>query len=47
VDKEPQESNLSGSICDTETSRSQQAAGAAELLEQCAFLCRSWKFLPI
>lgn len=37
VGKEPPESNLSGSIYDTETSRSQQAAGAAELLGQRSF----------
>lgn len=37
MDKEPQESNLSDSVCGTETSRSQQVAGAAELLGQRSF----------
>lgn len=37
VDKEPRETRFGGSVCDTGTSRSQQAAGAAELPGQPSF----------
>lgn len=45
MDKEPRETYFSGSICDTETSRSQQAAGAAELLGQPSFFMQILEFV--